>query len=173
MPPVALPGTDGRDHDLAAESAHRPVVLFGYPRTGIPGVEPPGGEQAWNAIPGARGCTPQCLAYAGATAELTRLDVTVYGLSRQDPAYQRAAVDRLGLPYPLLSDAGGQWTAHLRLPTFEVAGESLLRRHTLVLHHGVIRYVRYPVFPPDEDAAAVLTWLREPACDLGPGAAAG
>ena len=29
------------------------TVLFAYPRTGTPGEAPPGGEERWDAIPGA------------------------------------------------------------------------------------------------------------------------
>jgi peroxiredoxin len=47
----------------------------------------------------------------------------------------------------------------LRLPTFEVEGERLYRRLTLVLREGVIEHVFYPVFPPDAHADEVLSWL--------------
>jgi peroxiredoxin len=46
------------------------------------------------------------------------------------------------------------------LPTFAVAGETLYRRLALVAENGRIVKVFYPVFPPDENAADVLAWLR-------------
>ncbi|MFD0884426.1 peroxiredoxin [Streptosporangium algeriense] len=170
IPSTPLTGTDGRTHNLAARSWEGWVVVFAYPRTGQEGQEPPGGEEAWNAIPGARGCTPQCVAYSGRLEEFTRLGVTVYGLSTQDTGYQREAVRRLRLGYELLSDADLTLARSLRLPTFEVAGQVLLRRHTLFLHNGLIQHVRYPVFPPDQDAAQAIAWLRwlqEPPCRTG------
>jgi peroxiredoxin len=38
---------------------------------------------------------------------------------------------------------------------------TLLKRMVLVIDDGVVAKVFYPVFPPDESAAAVAGWLRE------------
>ena len=118
MPAIALASTDGVDVRLDDPSAPRAIV-FAYPRTGRPGEEPPGGTAAWNAIPGARGCTPQACGYRDHFTELTALGVRVFGLSTQDTAYQRELVERMGLPYPILSDEHLALTTALRLPTFE------------------------------------------------------
>jgi peroxiredoxin len=160
FPALALPGTGGGAHDLRAESQGRWVVLFCYPRTGRPGEEPLGGAEAWNATPGARGCTPQCLSYGRVFAELESLGARLYGVSTQTTQEQTEAVERLGLPYELLSDSGSALAEALRLPVFTAAGKTLLRRQTLLVRDGVVRSVRYPVFPPNEDAPAVLDWLR-------------
>jgi peroxiredoxin len=160
LPALPLPGTGGGLHDLRTESRGRWVVLFCYPRTGRPGEEPPGGEQAWNATPGARGCTPQCLSYGRLFAEFETLGARVYGVSTQTTGEQTEAVERLGLPYELLSDSGMTLAGALRLPVFTVAGKTLLRRQTLLVRDGVVRHVRYPVFPSNEDAPAVAAWLR-------------
>lgn len=37
---------------------------------------------------------------------------------------------------------------------------TLVRRLTLVLAEGKIEKVFYPVFPPDQNAAEVVRWLR-------------
>jgi peroxiredoxin len=158
VPNVALPSTAGGTVRLADPVAPRTVV-FAYPRTGRPGEEPPGGEAAWNAIPGARGCTPQACAYRDTSARFREPGVRLYGLSTQDTDYQREMATRLGLPYEVLSDAGLELARALRLPTFEVEGQTLLKRHTLVIDRGAIEHVFYPVFPPDRDAAQVLSWL--------------
>ena len=50
--------------------------------------------------------------------------------------------------------------AALRLPTFEIEGIVLYKRLALVAEDGRIAKVFYPVFPPDENAADVLDWLR-------------
>ena len=61
-----------------------------------PGVENPYG---WDMSPGARGCTPQACSFRDHYAELKALDVNhLFGLSTQDIAYQREAVERLNLP---------------------------------------------------------------------------
>jgi peroxiredoxin len=160
IPPVALTATDGSSVRLDDPTAPRTVV-FAYPRTGRPNEEPPGGTEAWDAIPGARGCTPQACGYRDHHAELVELGVRVFGLSSQDTDYQREAADRLELPYPLLSDESLQFADALRLPRFEHAGLTLLRRHTLVIDNGRIETVFYPVFPSDRDAETVIAWLRE------------
>jgi peroxiredoxin len=82
-------------------------------------------------------------------------------MSTQDPDDQREAADRLHLTFPLVSDADLVVTRGLRLPTFEAAGQILLRRLTLVVSDGVVEHVWYPVFPPDGHAEQVLSSLRE------------
>ncbi|MFL5458840.1 MAG: peroxiredoxin [Myxococcales bacterium] len=155
MPEVRLPATDGRTVDLSKLPGR--TVVYAYPRTGKPGVPNPTG---WDMIPGARGCSPQSCAFRDHFAELQRLGVThLFGLSTQDTAYQAEAATRLHLPFPLLSDAGLALTRALRLPTFEVDGMTLLKRLTLVIDGGRIAHVFYPVFPPDQNAAAVVEWL--------------
>jgi peroxiredoxin len=161
LPPIGLSATDGSTVRLDDPAAPRTVV-FAYPRTGRPGEDPPGGLDAWNAIPGARGCTPQACAYRDRYAELTALGVRVFGLSTQDTAYQREAVDRLHLPFPILSDENLELARALRLPTFETTGLTLFKRFTLIVDAGRIEHVLYPVFPSDRDAEQVIAWLRGP-----------
>ena len=48
----------------------------------------------------------------------------------------------------------------LSLPTFEVAGVTLIKCMVLVIDDGVIAKAFYPVFPPDESAAEVVGWLH-------------
>jgi peroxiredoxin (alkyl hydroperoxide reductase subunit C) len=69
-------------------------------------------------------------------------------------------VERLHLPFAILSDEGLKLTRALELPTFEVAGMTLLKRMALVIDHGTITKVFYPVFPPDKNAEEVIAWLR-------------
>jgi peroxiredoxin len=83
----------------------------------------------------------------------------VFGLSTQDTDYQREAVERLQLPYPLLSDASLELTRTLRLPRFEVEGMTLLKRLTLIVREGRIADLVYPVFPPDRGAELALARL--------------
>src|SRR5438270_9375086 len=85
-------------------------------------------------------------AYRGSYHELQRLGATVYGLSTQTTDYQREAVSRLQLPFSLMSDSLGEFSASLRLPWFEVEGLRLLKRLTLIIGRGRILHGVYPVF---------------------------
>jgi peroxiredoxin len=161
VPPIALLATDGSRIrlDLPDPAGAPRTVVFAYPRTGRPGEDPPGGLVAWDAIPGARGCTPQACAYRDHFEALTAAGARVFGLSTQDTDYQRELADRLHLPYLVLSDEGLELTRTLRLPTFQTEGLTLHKRHTLVIRDGRIEHVLYPVFPSDQDADHVLAWL--------------
>src|SRR5882724_5782016 len=100
VPTLRLPATDGTLTDLS--DLHGLTIVYAYPRTGEPGKPSPDG---WDAIPGARGCTPQSCAFRDHFSELKQLGVAqLYGLSTQDSEYQREAVDRLHLPFVVLSD---------------------------------------------------------------------
>jgi peroxiredoxin len=168
VPHVALLDTDGQHVDLASLAGRS--VVYAYPRTGRPGEEPLVAD--WDAIPGARGCTPESCSFRDHHGELTELGVRVLGLSAQDSAYQREAVERLHLPFPILSDEQHELADAMRLPTFEVAGQRLLRRLTLLVRDGRVEHVWYPVFPPDAHADEVVTWLRaHPEDDATQGAA--
>lgn len=139
------------------------TVVYVYPRTGRPDLP---ASAAWDAIPGARGCTPQSCGFRDHYAELRSLGASaVFGLSTQTSDYQREAVERLGLPFPLLSDSRLVLTRTLQLPTFEFEpygheSSTLLKRMALVIRDGRIEKVFYPVFPPDRNAQDVIDWLK-------------
>jgi peroxiredoxin len=156
LPPVALPATDGTLVDLSSVPGR--AVVFAYPRTGRPNE--PSLVPDWDQIPGARGCTPQTCGFRDLHAELARLGCRVFGLSAQDTDYQKEMTQRLHVPFPVLSDAQLRLTTALRLPTFEVAGQTLLKRLAWVARGGVIEKVFYPVFPSDRNAGDVLAWLK-------------
>jgi len=155
LPRISLASTAGGSVDLTALAGR--IVVYIYPRTGRPDQALPTG---WNAIPGARGCTPQSCAFRDHFEELKRAGAAqVYGLSTQDTAYQREAAERLHLPFALLSDEKLAFADALKLPTFEVDGMRLIKRLALILRDGTIEKVFYPVFPPDRNAGDVLDWL--------------
>jgi peroxiredoxin len=60
----------------------------------------------------------------------------------------------------LLSDSGLSLADALRLPTFDAAGLTLLKRLTMIIENGRIAHVFYPVFPPEKNAQDVIDWLR-------------
>ena len=156
LPDLALPATDGSEVNLSRLKGR--TVVYAYPRTGVPGREMP---QGWDAVPGARGCTPQSCGFRDHFADLRNAGVDhLYGLSVQDTRYQCEAAVRLHLPFALLSDAKFALTGAMRLPTFTIEGMELQKRLTLVIDDGRVTHVFYPVFPPDKSAEETLRWLR-------------
>ncbi|MEL7462136.1 MAG: peroxiredoxin [Pseudomonadota bacterium] len=156
LPSVSLGSTGGGTVDLATLSGL--TIVYIYPKTGQPGTDMPDG---WDMIPGARGCTPQTCSFRDHMAELTQLGVDqLYGLSSQDTAYQAELKERSHLPFDILSDHAFTLTDALGLPTFEAAGERLIKRMSLAIRDAVIVDVIYPIFPPDQNAGLVIDWLK-------------
>jgi peroxiredoxin len=170
-PDLPVPEDDGAcDHlvglalpDLTLDSSRGPVnvrdfdVLYVYPRAGRPGRPM---AEGWDEIPGARGCTPQSCAFRDHHGELLAVGVRVAGLSAQDLDDQQEFAARNAMPFPIIADPELRLGTALRLPTFDVEGSMLYKRVTLLARAGEIVKVFYPVFPPDENAADVVAWLR-------------
>ncbi|MBP1848974.1 peroxiredoxin [Rhizobium halophytocola] len=155
LPSVTLPSTSGDRVDLSTLAGLS--VVYVYPMTAQPGVDQPRG---WEMIAGARGCTPQSCAFRDHFAELKAAGADhLFGVSVQDGDWQREAVERLHLPYPLLSDRDLSFARALQLPSFAAGGQTLLKRLTMIVKDGTVSAVFYPVFPPDRDPLNVLDWL--------------
>lgn len=156
-PHLELSATDGSVVGLDTLGPGR-TVLYIYPLSGQPGVDLPDG---WDNIPGARGCTPEACGFRDHHQDLINAGVArVYGLSSQDSDYQRELVERLHLPFRMLSDPTLSLARALDLPTFQAGGQELYKRLTLVVRYGVVERAFYPIFPPDDHAEQVLTWLQ-------------
>jgi len=159
MPRLTLPATDGSSFPVGRPPAgFDRLVLYAYPRTGRPGEDPLTPD--WDQIPGARGCTPESCGFRDHAADLATAGAAVVGVSTQPTDYQLEAVERLRLPFPLLSDADLRLAEALRLPTFHAGGHVLLKRLTLLVRDGVVEKVFYPVFPPQSHAQEVLGWIQ-------------
>jgi peroxiredoxin len=156
LPDLSLPSTRNRRVNLSKVSARR-VVVYAYPMTGRPGVTLP---QGWDDIPGARGCTLETCGFRDHHADLGKLQTEVYGVSVQTTEYQQEMVERLKVPFEVLSDAEMALVRALKLPTFTAGGMTLIKRLTIVASGGRIEHVFYPVFPPDRHAEEVIAWLK-------------
>lgn len=159
IPAITLKTTDNTSIDISKLKGV--VVIYCYPRTGRPGISPPEG---WDNLPGARGCTPQSCAFKDQYTAFISKGIQVFGLSTQDTVYQQEAVERLHLPFPLISDNNLIFTNTLRLPTFTIQKIELIKRLTLVCVNGKIEKVFYPVFPPDKNAVEVMDWIHQHEC---------
>ncbi len=128
LPPgLPVPEDDGAcDHlpgmelpELTLESSAGPVsvrdfdVLYVYPRSGRPGRPMLPG---WDAIPGARGCTPQSCGFRDHSAELAALGARVAGLSAQPLDDQIEFAERNAMPFPVIADPERRLGAALGLP---------------------------------------------------------
>ena len=154
LPQVTLPATDGTDLCVAA-LAGRSVIAV-YPWTGRPGQPNPPG---WDDILGAHGSTPELERFADLHDRFAPHDARVFGLSVQSTDYQRELVERLRLPFAILSDAQGAFAGALALPSFATGGETYLKRLTLVVKDGHISHSFHPVPDPAVHADEVLAWL--------------
>jgi peroxiredoxin len=154
MPDLGLPTTDGRIVNLSKLGGM--AIVYCYPWTGRPGLPNP---PDWDAIPGAHGSTPQAEGFRDLHAGFRQVGAAVYGLSTQTTDYQRELVQRLGLPFELLSDEGFALQRALALPTFATGGVTYLRRLTLAIREGRIMRVYHPVPRPKAHAREVCSWL--------------
>jgi len=155
LPQLSLLSTSNNTIDLSKLEGL--TVFYFYPRMGRPDIETPAG---WGDIPGASGCTPQTCSFKDQHEDFSRLEVDVYGVSTQASSYQKEAVDRLSLPFDILSDEDLNLTEMLNLPTFEVEGVILTKRVTLICQDSKIIKVFYPVYPPKENAQEVIVYIK-------------
>ncbi|MFI6050119.1 winged helix-turn-helix transcriptional regulator [Streptomyces violascens] len=154
VPELQLADFDGKSRDPVAASTPY-TVLYCFPGAYARAESYPPG---WAGIPGARGCTLESCTFRDQLASFTAAGATVHGVSTQRPDEQRAFADKEALRFPLLSDAGLDLTAALRLPTFRTAGVSRLKRLTLVVDRDrtVIEAI-YPITDIEESVRAALS----------------
>ena len=154
MPDIALPTTAGREVNLARAAGM--TILFCYPWTGRPGLANP---PNWDDIAGAHGSTPEAEGFRDLHAGFRQVDAAVFGLSTQPTAYQRELVDRLRLPFEIVSDERFALQKAMALPTFATDGVTYLKRLTLAIREGRIERIYYPVAAPAAHAREVCAWL--------------
>lgn len=154
LPDFELPTTTGDRLSLARVTGLS--IVFVYPWTGkTGGANPPG----WDRIPGAHGSTPEAQGFQTLLEDFQARGIQILGVSTQSRDWQREFASRIGLTYPLLSDAEFKVADALRLPRFEAGGETYLKRLTLMCRDGQIVRTFYPVHPPDRHAADLLAML--------------
>jgi peroxiredoxin len=151
LPAIALPATDGTEICLA--DIPDVSVVITYPWTGRPGVANP---PDWDVIPGAHGSTPELEGFRNWAPDFAQWEVRLFGLSGQTTEHQRELVERLWLPFPVLSDADRHFAQALGLPSFATGGVHYLKRLTLIILGGYIKGVIYPVYRPAEHAFELL-----------------
>lgn len=154
FPDIELVSTAGRRVRLA--NVPGIVVAFCYPWTGRPGAPNP---PRWDDIPGAHGSTPEAEGFRNLIDGFQQLGAQVFGISTQPTAYQQELVERLQLPFEILSDEHFALQQALRLPTFATGDATYLKRLTFGLIEGRIERVYYPIPLPAAHAREVCAWL--------------
>ncbi len=154
MPDIDLPATGGGKVNFAKTSGM--AIVYCYPWTGRPGLPNP---PDWDDIPGAHGSTPEAEGFRDLYAGFQQVDAAVLGLSTQPTDYHNELVERLALPFAIVSDAGFALQRALALPTFATGGVTYLKRLTLAIKDGRIERVYYPIAAPAAHAREVCGWL--------------
>jgi peroxiredoxin len=154
VPDIALPTTAGREMSFARLPGM--AIVYCYPWTGRPGLPNP---PSWDDIAGAHGSTPQAEGFRDLYRGFQQVDASVFGLSTQPTAYQGELVQRLGLPFELVSDEQFALQRALSLPTFATGGVTYLQRLTMAIKDGRIERVYFPVPAPAAHAREVCAWL--------------
>ena len=155
-PSIRLLTTRNRWIDFGEEAA-TPTVVFFYPRTGEPGKPSP---PDWDMIPGARGCHHHFCGFRNIHQEFQKEGFKVFAASAQSTEYQQEFVERMHIPFEVISDHKFELTDALRLPSFEYRSTRLIARLALVLNRKKIVHAFYPVFPPVKNAETVLAWIQ-------------
>ncbi len=120
-PDFDLPTADGRNFKLSEHRGH-PVVLYFYPKDGSPG------------------CTREACSFRDQYQEFEAMGAEVIGISSDSEVSHRAFATKNALPFPLLSDEGGQLRKKYAVP--RAALGLLPGRVTYVLdEEGRVQYV--------------------------------
>ncbi len=88
-PAFSVPDQDGQTVSLNSLKGQRTVLYF-YPKDHTPG------------------CTQESCDFRDSFSRLESMGIRVYGVSRDNESSHRKFKDKLGLPFPLLSDAEGK-----------------------------------------------------------------
>jgi peroxiredoxin Q/BCP len=125
MPDIEGRTATGETVRLADYRGTRNVVLYFYPRDLTPG------------------CTREAIDFDRRLEEFAALDTAVLGMSVDPPERHERFIATCGLRFPLLSDAGGEWSRRLgilgergtaRRTTFVVDKEGIVRKAFAVQH---------------------------------------
>lgn len=157
IPDISLPTKDGNLLRLHRSDTFR-LVVFCFPMTGHPDRPLP---ENWEAIPGARGCTPQNCSFRDNYDNLIKANALPVGVSTQSVSDIKEMTMRLHIPYDIVSDQELLFATAINLPTFSINKKKFLKRVTLIIEKTVIKKVFYPIFPPNMHINEVLEWLNK------------
>ncbi len=156
IPSISLPNQDGNLLKLDRLDTFR-LVLFCFSMTGRPDKQLP---PKWNLIPGAKGCTSQNCSFRDKYDELITLNAIPIGVSTQSVEDLKEMVDRLNIPFDVVSDFFLEFKKKLNLPSFSIGDKIFLKRATFIIEKSIIKKIFYPIFSPNKHILDVLEWLK-------------
>jgi peroxiredoxin len=148
IPSVLLVGSDGDPVNLE-DFAARSAAIYLYPGSGS---SPDGGTDSPMLD------AAQHRAYRVHEPDMLALNFAVVGISSQPAEAQRECAEVSRVRHTLLSDPNLLLADALELPTFEEEGSVWYRRLTIIVRHGRIGKVFYPMASPARNPAQVVAW---------------
>lgn len=140
-PTFTLPDSTGKKHALG-DYAGQWVVLYFYPKDDTPG------------------CTKEACEFRDNYVELTRMGAQVIGVSLDNAASHTRFSKKYSLPFPLLSDSGGQVASQYG-SLWGLGPVKFAKRHTFIIDpDGTIARV-YRHVDPKTHSGEVLRDLLE------------
>lgn len=119
--------------DLSSYRGKKNVVLYFYPKDGTPG------------------CTIEAIGFSDREGEFTKLDVLVFGVSRDDVLSHQAFRDEHGLTVQLLADTEEEVCRLYEVIEQKIVGghaKPCLHRSTFIIDKkGVVRHILRDVSP--------------------------
>jgi peroxiredoxin len=145
---------------LVSSSMGEPLNLQDFPaRSGVIYVYPGSGGSPDGGESSPLQDTAEHRGFRDLASDLTVLHFPVVGISTQSPEVQVEDAWANRLDHPLLSDPRLTLADALGLPTFTLDEARFYRRLTMIVRHGRITKVFYPV-EGTRNPAQVLTWAR-------------
>ncbi len=139
-PDFHLMDQNGHTHSLAQYRGQW-LVLYFYPKNDTPG------------------CTKEACAFRDDYARLTDMGVVVLGVSTDDLESHQAFAEKYSLPFPLLSDAGGEVAKRFG-SLFQLGPVKFAKRHSFIIDpEGRIAHI-YRDVSPKTHSDEVITQLQ-------------
>lgn len=140
-PKLKAVNQNGQEIDLEAAYKKGPVVVYFYPKADTPG------------------CTKQACSLRDSFAVLTEKGVTVFGVSHDDVAAQKAFHEKYKLPFDLLADSKKEVSKAFGVPSNQLGMAS---RQAFLVKDGKIvwRDLKASTDKQAEDVLAALAGLK-------------
>ncbi len=134
-PAIKATNQDGKTVDLGEALKKGYTLVYFYPKAFTPG------------------CTTEACSLRDAFADLTKLHLTIYGVSHDTAEQQKKFVEEYKLPFGLLADPKGEIYAAFGVP-------GLGNRQSFLVKDGKIVWADLKAVP-DQQAAAVKKFIED------------